>query len=147
MVLIARAAEGDYTADFGVLGQAGSRGGTMGTSGEDDIIPTEVCFVFVEKVTPLTLWVLFGKVLDELVSAFLERIGFCDRNFIGMVFARGGLEANVSPAMFRNRVLLTTDRKPPVGVVDPDGVKTLLIECLKEVFVVTHEPDDELTSR
>ena len=118
----------------------------MGAAGEDDVFPPEVGFVFVQKVAPLALWVFFGEVLDELKGALFDGVGFRDGDFIGVVLTGSGFEADVSTAVLADGAILAANRKPFVGVVDADGVKALFVEDAEEVFVVTHEPDDEFTA-
>lgn len=82
LVLIAGAAEGDDSADLGMLREAGGSGGSVGTAGEDDVFPVKIGFISVEKVAPLSLRVFFGEVFDELESALFDRVGFGDGDLI-----------------------------------------------------------------
>lgn len=60
-VLIAGAAEHDNAIDALVQGEACGGGCTVGSAGDDDLIPTDLG-VEVEKLLPVAFGVLFGQV-------------------------------------------------------------------------------------
>ena len=147
LVLVAGTTEGNDAADFGVLCEAAGGGGTVGAAGEDDVIPAKIAFVLIQKVAPFPLWILLGEIFDELEGALLEGVGLGDGDFVGVVFAGGGFEADVSPAVLGDGSAFAANAEPLVGIVDADGVEPMAIELSDKVAVVSHEPDHELAAR
>ena len=141
LVLVTRSAEGDDASDFGVLGESGSRGGSVGGSGENDFFPEEIALVRVEKLLPLSGGVFFDEVFYEEKGAPLDAITNGDGGFIAVIFARGRFEAHVAPAMFGDGALLAAFRKPLAGVVDLNGVDSIGIDAVHQFLLRSHEPD------
>ena len=93
------------------------------------------------------MWVLLGEIFDELEGALLEGVGLGDGDFVGVVFAGGGFEADVSPAVLGDGPALAANAEPFIGIVDADGVESIAIELSGKVSVLSHEPNDELATR
>lgn len=72
----------------------------MGAAGENDILPVEIGLLVIQEEAPFSLWVLFGEVFYELKYTLFDGVGLGNGDFIGVIFASGGFEADVASAMF-----------------------------------------------
>lgn len=146
LVLITGAAEGDDTADFGVLRKARRGRGSVRTSGENDVIPAEVAFVGIEKVAPLSLWVFLCEVFYELEGALLDRVRFRNGDLIAVVFPGACFESDIPPAVLAHGTAFAANAKPFIGIVDANDMEAVAGELVHEFCIVAHEPDHELSS-